>query len=173
MQLLSSLFSLIYQTGSVMQVHLLFLSCQYLSQPRCPSPREKQPQKRSTPVEFIRRFAVNYPPAISPGLLKHNFLLHKRSIQLMTHDCAMSFSCIACKRILRFHNLGSWRRLNQAMLIGVTSGVSELCPSGTVATTSWPKGRTDVFTCKDIHTLHSLSYFLCCFFDWSNIGMNT
>ncbi len=112
---------------------------------------KKLPRRLSTPVEFIRRFAVNYPTAISPGLLKYNFLLHKRSLQLISYACAMSFSCIACKRILLFQSPDSWKRLYQTTSLGVASGVSELGPSGTIATTSCTKHRIDVVIWRRFH----------------------
>ncbi len=107
--------------------------------------KKKQPRRLSTPDEFIRRFVVNYSPTISPGLLKHNFLLHKRSVQLISYACAMSPSFLICKRILRYHSQNSWKRLYQTRSLGVASGVSELWHSGTIATTRCTKHRIDVF----------------------------
>ncbi len=69
----------------------------------------KKLRRLSTPVEFIRKFAeacvlpliLNYPPAIFPGLLKHDFALLTRSIKLISQVCGLSFSYLAnfvCER---------------------------------------------------------------------------
>ncbi len=72
----------------------------------------KKLRRLSTPAEYIRKFAnacvipiiLYCSPAIFPGLLKHDFALHRRSIKLISNECGLSFNYLTnrvCERHIK------------------------------------------------------------------------